>query len=309
MTTECSSGVPGSHAAMAVTLRMGIRIRAPREFVFQHLLTAHHMARWFCNFAQFDMRGPAVGSKFRFGGDYAIAAAEPPGWTCEILGGEVLRAVSFQWPLFDADTRVEWRVEDAPDGCVMRVTHDGLVREDSTCGTFHDAWRVCLGNLKAIAEGRSDSLRPDSTPPTDPTKLDLMIDASPSKVFGAFVDLEALRHWAAGGNPPSVEPRVGGKYHMGGDGDAGTILELDAPRRLVVEWPRRPLKRFALQIEEKSGGRCGVYSVHSGLALNDPGSLVRLRCEWSDRLVSLKNFLEAGDPGFTEPYLEQVLRE
>src|SRR2546425_6071332 len=94
---------------MALTLDMGIRIRAPREFVFQHLLTPHHLARWFCNFAQFDPRGPAVGSKFRFGGDYAIASAEPPGWPCEIAGGEVLRAVSFTWPLFAADTRVEWR--------------------------------------------------------------------------------------------------------------------------------------------------------------------------------------------------------
>src|SRR2546426_2056608 len=98
---------------MNLTLRMGIHIRAPREFVFQHLLTPHHLARWFCNFAQFDPRGPAVGSKFRFGGDYAIASAEPPGWPCEIAGGEVLRAVSFTWPLFAADTRGEWRVGDA----------------------------------------------------------------------------------------------------------------------------------------------------------------------------------------------------
>ncbi len=289
---------------------MGILIRAPREFVFQHLLTAHHMARWFCNFAQFDMRGPAVGSKFRFGGDYAIAAAEPPGWTCEILGGDVLRAVSFQWPLFDADTRVEWRVEDAPDGCVMRVPPGGVPREDSTCGRFHDAWRVCLGNLKAVAEGRSDSLRPDSTPPTEPIKLDLLIDASPSKVFSAFVQREALRQWAGGWKPPMVVPQVGGTYHMGGDGNAGTILEFDPPKRLAVEWPREgPVKRFTLDIEEKSGGRCGVYSVHAGLALNDSVSLLRVRCGWSDRLVALKNYLESGDPGFMESYHEQVLRE
>src|SRR2546426_10249718 len=101
---------------MALAVRMGIRIRAPREFVFQHLLTPHHLARWFCNFAQFDMKGPAVGSKFRFGGDYAIAATDPPGWPCEILGGEVLKAVSFKWPLFGADTRVDWRAGGTAGG-------------------------------------------------------------------------------------------------------------------------------------------------------------------------------------------------
>src|SRR3990170_3011235 len=113
---------------MALTVRMGIHIRAPREFVFQHLLTPHHLARWFCNFAAFDPRGPAIGTKFRFGGDYAIVAADAPGWTAEILGGEVLKSVTFRWPLPDADTRVEWQVEDVVEGRVMRVVHSGLPR-------------------------------------------------------------------------------------------------------------------------------------------------------------------------------------
>src|SRR2546427_4382748 len=124
---------------MALALRMGIHIRAPREFVFQHLLTAHHLARWFCNFTQFDPKGPAIGSKFRFGGDYAIAAAEPPGWPCEILGGEVLRVVSFKWPGFGADTRVDWRGGGAGDGSGLRGGPGGGPREGNTCGPFQDA--------------------------------------------------------------------------------------------------------------------------------------------------------------------------
>src|SRR2546428_13737745 len=94
---------------MTPRVQIGIHIRAPREFVFQHLLTPHHLARWFCNFAQFDPRGPAVGSKFRFGGDYAIAATGPPGWPCAILSGGGLRSGSFRWPLFGGGTRVAWR--------------------------------------------------------------------------------------------------------------------------------------------------------------------------------------------------------
>src|SRR3989442_15633948 len=126
---------------MTPRVQIGIHIRAPREFVFQHLLTPHHLARWFCNFTQFDPKGPAVGSKFRFGGDYAIAAVEPPGWTCTILGGEVLRAVSFSWPLSGMETRVDWRVEDVGGGSRLRDAPRDLPGGEAAAGRFPAARR------------------------------------------------------------------------------------------------------------------------------------------------------------------------
>ncbi len=294
---------------MALTVRMGIRVRAPREFVFQHLLTPFHLARWFCNFVQFDLRGPAVGTKFRFGGDYAIAAADPPGWPCEILSGEVLRSVAFAWPLFDADTRVEWRVEEAPEGCVFRVLHTGLPREDSTCGTFHDAWRICLGNLKAIAEARGDSLRPDSTPIREPKiRLDLLVDATPSKVFAALVEPATLRTWTEAERAPVVEPRLGGAYGFGwpSDGD-GTIASYEPANVLSVVWPSNSGRtRGTFTLEEKGGNRTGLYFLHEGGPVDNPASAIRLRCRWSGLLVGLKNLLEAGETGFTQPYGREV---
>jgi uncharacterized protein YndB with AHSA1/START domain len=290
---------------MALTLRLGIHIRAPREFVFQHLLTPHHLARWFCNFTQFDPKGPAVGSKFRFGGDYAIAAAEPPGWPCTILKGEVLRAVSFTWPLLGADTRVDWRVEDAADGSVLRVVHDGLPKADSTCGRFHDAWRVCVGNLKAVAEARDDSLRPDSSPVQDGRiRLNVLLDASASKVFASLVEPEALGAWTESGTP-RIDPRVGGEYGFGGPAGApGSIAELDHGENLAVTWPLagHPT-RGTFSLEEKGGNRTGLYFVHEGVP---SAEALRVRCRWSDLLVGLKNVLEAGGTGFTEPYGKQV---
>jgi uncharacterized protein YndB with AHSA1/START domain len=290
---------------MALTVRMGIRIRAPREFVFQHLLTPHHLARWFCNFTQFDPKGPAVGSKFRFGGDYAIAAAEPPGWPCEILGGEVLRAVSFAWPLSGADTRVDWRVEDAPDGSALRVTHGNLPGEGTTSGGFHDAWRICLGNLKAVAEARDDSLRPDSSPiPDGRIRLNVLIDAPASRVFAALVEPDVLSKWTEL-DRPRIEPREGGVYGFGGPFEArGAIAEIESGTRLAVTWPiaDRPTQgTFAL--EEKGGNRTGLYFVHEGVPSD---AALRARCRWSDLLVGLKNVLETGETGFTEPYGKQV---
>jgi uncharacterized protein YndB with AHSA1/START domain len=286
---------------MALTLRVGIRIRAPREFVFQHLLTPHHLARWFCNFAQFDPRGPAVGTKFRFGGDYAIASADPPGWPCEIAGGEVLRAVAFTWPLFGADTRVDWRVEDAPDGSVLRTVHAGLPREESTCGRFHDAWRICLGNLKAVAEARDDSLRPDSSPVHGGAiRLNVLIDAPPSKVFGALVEPGILAQWTEEPSPV-VEPRVGGRYGIHGpSGAPASILEIESGKRLALSWPVADAPtQVSFSLEDKGGKRTGLYFLQEGVPA---GGALLLRCRWSDLLVGLKNLLEAGGTGFAEPY-------
>ena len=292
---------------MAIALRMGIRIRAPREFAFQHLLTPHHLARWFCNFAQFDPKGPAVGSKFRFGGDYAIAAVEPPGWTGSILGGEVLRAVSFSWPLVGVETRVDWRVEDAADGSVFRVVHENLPGELASSGRFHDAWRICLGNLKAVTEARDDSLRPDSSPiPDGRIRLNVLVDAAPSKVFSALVEPDALAAWTEA-NRSRIDPRVGGAYGYGGpSGGPGAIAEIEPGTRLAVRWPiaGHPT-RGTFTLEEKGGNRTGLYFVHDGLP---PAESVPVRCRWSDLLVGLKNVLEAGETGFTEPYAKQVER-
>jgi len=293
---------------MALAVRMGIRIRAPREFVFQHLLTPHHLARWFCNFAQFDMKGPAVGSKFRFGGDYAIAATDPPGWPCEILGGEVLKAVSFKWPLFGAETRVDWRADETAEGSTLRVVHTNLPREESTCGRFQDAWRVCLGNLKAVAEARDDSLRPDSSPIQDRrVRLNVLIDAPPSKVFSALVERPMLAQWTEDLNP-AVEPRAAGVYRVRRLTEpTARIVKLESGKGLGLECPDgAPARRLDFSLEEKGGNRTGLY-LEADAVHQDAG--LRLRCAWSDLLVGLKNALETGETGFTEPYAEQVGRD
>ncbi|HEY4704535.1 MAG TPA: SRPBCC domain-containing protein [Thermoplasmata archaeon] len=294
---------------MALTVRMGIHIRAPREFVFQHLLTPHHLARWFCNFAAFDPRGPAIGTKFRFGGDYAIVAADAPGWTAEILGGEVLKSVTFRWPLPDADTRVEWQVEDAAEGSVMRVVHSGLPREDGTSGTFQDAWRVCLGNLKSIAEARDDSLRPDSSPLREPRfKLDLLVGVPRPTAFAALTDPARLRAWADTGAPATVEPRVDGGYSLGWPAP-GRIVAMGPPGLLAVSFPMAGHEpRATFRLEAKSEERSGLYFSFEGFSPEDAAAAFRMRGRWTALLVGLKSLLEAGEVGFTEPYAKQLER-
>ena len=291
---------------MAYELRLGIRIRAPRETVFEHLLTPHHLARWWCNFAQVE---PKPDGKFVFGGDYAIAQPEGHAFACKFTGGVIRKSVTFAWPLFGAETSVTWDVEDASDGCVLRATHTNLPTLESTCGSLHDAWRVCLGNLKAVAEGRGDSLRPDHSPVREPRiKLDLLLDVPRQRAFGALVDPVEIRKWADPPHEPVVEPQVGGPFDLGGP-EHGHIEALQMFERLAVDWREgNRATRFAFRLEEKSGDRCGLYFLHEGFAAEDAQEIVRLRGRWSDFLVALKNVLEAGEAGFTDARDAQVVQ-
>lgn len=291
---------------MAYELRIGIRIRAPREKVFEHLLTPHHLARWWCNFAQVE---PKPGGKFVFGGDYAIAQPEGHAFACKFTGGVVRKSVTFSWPLFGAQTDVTWDIEDSAAECVFLATHAGLPTLRSTCGSLHDAWRMCLGNLKAVAEGRGDSFRPDHYPVREPRiKLDTVLDVPRQKAFAAITTPEEIGKWAEPDRPPSVQARIGGAFDLGWrDLGAAKIASFEPPTRLAVDWPHGAQStRIAFDLEEKSGDRCALHFVHEGFPIEEDPPIVPLRCRWSDRLVGMKNVVEAGESGFTEPYAAQV---
>jgi len=287
---------------------MGLRIRAPREAVFERLLTPHHLARWWCNFAQVE---PKPGGKFVFGGDYAIAQPEGHAWTCKFTGGVVRKSVTFAWPLFGAETSVTWEVDDTAEGSILRATHAGLTTLRSTCGLLQDAWRMCLGNLKAVAEGRGDSFRPDHSPPRAlAIKLDTVLDVPRQKAFAAVTTPAEVRKWVEPepGREPAIDARVGGVFDVGwGFAKPAKITAFEPPARLAVAWPHADeMTTVSFAFEEKSGDRCALHFAHEGFPPEEDPPLLPLRCRWSDRLVALKNVVEAGESGFTEPFDAQV---
>ena len=70
-----------------------------------------------------------------------------------------------------------------------------------------------------------------------------------------------------------------------------------------VHTPSGTPTHVTVSLESKGGDRSGLYFLQEGVA---EAAAVGLRCAWSDLLVGLKNFLEAGETGFTEPYTAQV---
>jgi len=278
-------------------IRMGIRIRAPRDRVFEHILLPHHLARWWCSFAQVS---PKPGGAFNFGGDYCIVPPEGHAHKCVFTGGEVRKSVTFAWPLFGGDTTAKWSVEEDGESSRFSLVHAGIAQAEGPCGTILDAYRVCLGNLKAICEDRGDSLRPEYAPLAKPEiHLVVLVDVPPQKVFDALAAKDGLEAWANRDDAADVDLGAGGLSAWGPR--SATVAAVEPGRRLSLSWPRAGTATIGL--EPKSSGT-GLYFRHEGVPQGDQ-ALRNLRGWWSSLLVDLKNYLEAGEVGFLESYKEQ----
>ena len=293
---------------MAYDYEFLVRIRAPRPTVFEKLLRIEHLARWFCGWCRIE---PKVGGKFQFGGETCLVLPEGRGWETTIDQGETLRRFAFSWPIRGKGTRVAYELEDqGPDATVLTARHVAVPMGESTCGTVQDAWRMCLGNLKSIAEGRSDSVRPDHSPVTAAElRLSNLIEASADRVFAALLDPAQVDHWTTGGVPQGrtrIEPRAGGTFVPGRGGPPGRIVALEPDRGVVLEWPAAESPaRVELRLEPKSSGTA-VYLEKTGYPPGHEATVLRDRGMWSDLLVCLKNFVEGGDAGFANAYDAQV---
>jgi uncharacterized protein YndB with AHSA1/START domain len=284
-----------------------LRIKAPRPTVFEKLLRIEHLARWFCGWSRIE---PKVGGKFQFGGETCIVQPEGRGWETRIEEGETLRRFAFTWPLHGIATRVAYVLEDAGVDTLLSARHQGVPMKDSTCGTVQDAWRMCLGNLKSIAEGRSDSVRPDHTPVVgNELRLSNLIEVPTDTLFGSLTDPVQVDVWSTGGMPHrrTTFGAAEASAFFFAPGDAPTeVSSLDPNTKVRLTWPRKGYTlTVVISLEPKASGTA-IYVSATGYPAGSEAAILRDRGRWSDLLVSLKNFLEAGDAGFANAYEDQV---
>jgi uncharacterized protein YndB with AHSA1/START domain len=280
-----------------------LRIAAPRATVFDRLLRIEHIARWFCGWARIE---PKVGGSFKFGGETSIFLPEGSAWETTIEEGEVLRRFAFTWPIRGTATRVAYDLEDrGTGGSLLRVRHSGVPFAVTTCGSVQDAWRVCLGNLKAISEDRGDSVRPDHTEPTTlEVRLACIIDAPTERVFGTLADAAQFGAWISG-RSADIAGTAGRPGSHSLDGHDAEVLEIEAGARLVLKVPRAGGLRVAFNLETKASGTA-VYLSETGFGSGERDRVIRHRGRWADRLVGLRNLVESGDIGFQNAYEDQV---
>ncbi|MGI0148535.1 MAG: SRPBCC domain-containing protein [Thermoplasmata archaeon] len=287
-----------------------MQIGAPRPTVFERLLRIEHLSRWFCGWCRIE---PKVGGSFKFGGETCILPPEGRAWETKIDEGDVLQRFAFTWPIRASPTRVSYELEDGPgDTTVIHARHGGVPIRATTCGSVQDAWRMCLGNLKSIAEGRGDSVRPDHSPvASEEVRLSVLIEASPANVFAAFVNPGDVAHWStggtAGGPVARVEPRSGGIFSFGSGEAPDQVQEWDASRRIILQSQEATKRGVQFDFEEKASGTA-VYLLAKGFPNHGSEEILRQRGRWSDRLVCLKNFVESGSSGFLNTYEDQVRR-
>jgi uncharacterized protein YndB with AHSA1/START domain len=282
-----------------------MRIGASRPTVFERLLRIEHLSRWFCGWSRIE---PKVGGSFKFGGETCIVLPDGRGWETKIDEGEVLRRFAFTWPIRGSNTRVAYELDDAEgDATTLRASHRGVPIRTTTAGGLQDSWRMCLGNLKSIAEGRGDSVRPDHSPATSgELRLSILIEAPPGKAFGAFANPTDVAHWSSGGVPDSparVEPRTDGTFSLGSSDEPNRVQDWKEGRRIALRGTDRPGEGLTFDFEEKASGTA-IYLIATGLG--PPEEALRQRGRWSDRLVCLKNLVESGSAGFLNAYRDQV---
>jgi uncharacterized protein YndB with AHSA1/START domain len=135
------------------------------------------------------------------------------------------------------------------------------------------------------------------------------IATTPEKVFQAIVDPEVARqYWTGGANSPArvnvSEWTPGSRWeHQRDDAThqvdvAGTVVESDPPRRLVMTWARpaefddaTKHSRVTFDIEGQPDGQVRLTVTHDDLA-QDPKMLASISGGWPKVLSGLKTYLE-----------------
>ncbi|WP_260190212.1 SRPBCC family protein [Actinophytocola gossypii] len=177
------------------------------------------------------------------------------------------RSLRFAWTVGGVETTVELAVSPGADGTVVSVTHggvpnwaDAVADESSDLAILTTFWGLAIANLVEYLEGREPTPRPDYT--SAEQRAEVTIGADPAAVYDSLMNPEVFRRWF--GANLGVEPRVGGRWAMGGfdfPDHAARILELEPARRVSMEWPDGMVSTWELAGSE---GRTRLTFVQSG---------------------------------------------
>jgi uncharacterized protein YndB with AHSA1/START domain len=150
------------------------------------------------------------------------------------------------------------------------------------------------------------------TPDQDALVSEILINASPERVFKALIDPKQVLQWWTSPDCPiedfSIDPRVGGrwrydtrqtknnvngvsKFHCEGE-----VLEYDPPRVLaytwIANWHEHPVQRTVVRWElASSKGGTLLRVTHSGLA-DLPVSRKDYSGGWPGVVEQIKKFIE-----------------
>jgi uncharacterized protein YndB with AHSA1/START domain len=139
-----------------MTIEMTTTIEASTEKVFRALTDADELARWWTTSAESDPRtGGAYAYRFEF--EDATRDHTYTGEYIDVTPGEHVR---YPWKTRLGPTEVDFRIEPAGDGALVRLVHSGWgdgADWDEAAGLHEQGWSFFLGNLKAFLERGEDA--------------------------------------------------------------------------------------------------------------------------------------------------------
>jgi uncharacterized protein YndB with AHSA1/START domain len=247
---------------MSETMKVSARAAAPIAEVRRAVTDAEALRIWLAEHAEVDLP-----HRYEFWGRYT-PEGDAPHQRLLHVDDQTLR---FVWLLDGEDTTVEIRLEEeSAASTVISVSQTHFDFEEAMTGSsirgvVQTFWALALANLVDHLEGRELTPKCDFT--SSDLRAEILIDASPDAVFHSLTDSEEASAWF--GYPIGIEPRVGGRFAMGGldAPNPGKILDLEPGRRVSVDWGRPGVQTWEL---EGSAGKTRLTLVQSGFDAERP---------------------------------------
>jgi uncharacterized protein YndB with AHSA1/START domain len=267
-------------------MRLKARTSAPLKEVHQALTDAAALRAWLAEDAEVELPG-----RYAFWGRYTPDGGEAHQRPLHVDE----RTVRFAWRLDGVDTTVEFGLEERPEGGTLislsqtdMVSWEEAIAETSVRSVLHTYWALSVANLVDHVEGRPLTAKADFTSPV--MREELFIDAPRAEVYASLMEPEQFARWF--GAKVDIEPRVGGRFAMGGfefDQNPAKIVDLEPGRRMSMAWGEM-VSGWEL---EDAGGRTKLTFVQSGFDTAQPpyGSWAG----WLGGIAELRRYHELPD--------------
>jgi uncharacterized protein YndB with AHSA1/START domain len=245
-------------------LRLRAVIAAPLGTVYEALTDPAALRVWLAEYAAVELP-----DRYEFWGRYTPDGAEPHQRVLHVDE----HTIRFAWTVEGVETTVEFELADDEGGTLVTLSQTDLPSFDEILadragarGALQTFWSLAIVSLADYLDGRTPTPKCDFT--SADLRAEVVIDAAPDAVFDSMTQAEQFRRWS--GANVDIEPRVGGRFAMGGfDLDPGgiTFAEFEPGRKATLRFADGLTSSWEL---DGSDGKTRITFVQSGFDPTNP---------------------------------------
>jgi uncharacterized protein YndB with AHSA1/START domain len=264
-------------------LRLHITVPVAPSAVYQAITNSSSLENWLTERSRVSLSDGV----FELWGRYLPGAPDKPATKLtEAIENRLLR-FTFNYKTHALPVALELATSNK--GTILSLTQEIVERLPGEA-SFNDFWGLSLENLRRLLLKGSGPLFCDySTVHNEKAAVMAQINRPAKEVFTGLIDPQQLERYMA--DKATVEPRPGGKYDFGWEGNGPIkILELEPDRKLTYSWHHDTVVSWIL---EDSEGGTRITLVHSGFAKDR--STDDYTAGWWKFVNYLKSMVEIGD--------------